>query len=463
MPYQTEHAARIKSPDLFIKESMRSKTLSEGIRVIVGKLITANDKMTAQSYRFNKSNFTVDEAKKWLTENNVKYVSFEPAKKEIQSFKRSFKLQCYAVTISAQEILANIPINTLSEIKENNPHPYFRAYSIMHEGTARPRVIGEKESLPTLWTRKVIQSAKNIIKRGVQFFVGHNADNSTRGRRSIGEVVGNFQKMINDKLHNIAIGYFPDRIEADKYNVCSIEGGVIAQDFQDYSLIREIKNISGIALAHSSYERPAFPGAVYMAAVQAFDDDPADLPPSKNKNVRRSQNMDTITFEDVKKAVRNMNIFPSQLFAEPDLRNDRTFSKIFDDVAKAAKEGMIPKSDYDKEILSRDETIKKLTKDVSIVTAHDKLKKSLPEGLTDSQKNFINKKFAPETMESLDDSKLKEFVTNAIKEYSEYASLFNAKPENNGNPKPPTQKNEGDDMDEIDKIVNDVAIQPQGV
>jgi hypothetical protein len=375
-------------------------------------------------------------------------------------YEKDLKLQCYTVKVSSQEILQNIPVNILSEIKEKDEHPYFRAYSVMHEGTARPKIIGENESLPTVWTRKIVRSAKNVIKRGVQFFIGHNKDNSTKGRKSIGEVVGNFQKMIGDKLHNIAVGYFPDKLEADKFNICSIEGGVLAKDYDDYSEIKEVKNVSGIALGHDSYEKPAFPGAVYLASIQAFDDDdPEDSPPSKKNKTGGNP---TMTFEDVKKAVRDMNIHVSQLYTEDEVKNDRVFVKLFDNVAKAAKEGMISKEDYDKEVNTKDDTIKKLTKDNQLITAHDKLKKSLPEGLTDSQKNFIDKKFKPEDMESLEESNIKDFVNNAIKEYSEYASLFNADPKDSENTSDDNDSDEKN-LDEVDKIVDEVITQPKGV
>lgn len=458
MPYPNEHAARIKSPGLFIKDSMRSKNLAEGIRLIVGKLQTMPDKMTSQAYRFNKAIFSAAQARKWLSDNNVKYISFEAALKNIQSMEREIKLQCYRIQLSPQEIKSNIPINIMADIKEKDQHPYFRAYSVMHEGIASPRVIGENNALPTKWTRKVIQASKNILKRGVQFFIGHNSDNSTNGRQSIGEVVATFQKLIGEKLHNIAIGYFPDRLEADKYNICSIEGNILAQDYPDYSIVKDIKNISGIALGNASYGKPAFPGAIYLGAIQAFDDNGDDVPPSKNNKGKEI----TMTFEDVKKAIRDMNIFPHQLYTEDDLKNDTSFSKIFDNVAKAAKEGMITKSEHDEIISAKTKEIEKLVKDVSLVTAHDKLKKSLPEGLTESQKTFIDKKFKPENMDELTDESIKTFVTDAIKEYSEYASLFGGSKqlENNVNS---GNDNSDDNLDEIDKIVNEVVTKPQGV
>ena len=35
--------------------------------------------MEAQSYRFDKSQFTAEEAKRWLKKHDISYTSFEPA------------------------------------------------------------------------------------------------------------------------------------------------------------------------------------------------------------------------------------------------------------------------------------------------------------------------------------------------------------------------------------------------
>jgi hypothetical protein len=86
MPYPNEHAARVKDPAKFQKDSFKRKSISAGVNIIIGKL-DGETTMTTQAYRFDKNKFTVSEAKKWLKDNNVDYMSFEPAseKKEFQA------------------------------------------------------------------------------------------------------------------------------------------------------------------------------------------------------------------------------------------------------------------------------------------------------------------------------------------------------------------------------------------
>ena len=78
MPYPTEHSARVKDPGAFEADSMRSKEIAPGVRIIIGHL-KGETTMTTQAYRFDKEKFTPEEAKKWLKDNDVDYISFEPA------------------------------------------------------------------------------------------------------------------------------------------------------------------------------------------------------------------------------------------------------------------------------------------------------------------------------------------------------------------------------------------------
>ena len=76
MPYPNEHAARVKEPGEFEKDSMRTKPLGKGVSIIIGKI---GNSMVAQSYRFSADKYTAEEAKKWLDDNKIKYESFEAA------------------------------------------------------------------------------------------------------------------------------------------------------------------------------------------------------------------------------------------------------------------------------------------------------------------------------------------------------------------------------------------------
>lgn len=79
-PYPSEHAARVRDPDDFEKDSFRRKNISEGIDIIIGRL-KGETKMTTQAYRFDAEKFTAAQAKKWLKDHDIDYISFEAASK----------------------------------------------------------------------------------------------------------------------------------------------------------------------------------------------------------------------------------------------------------------------------------------------------------------------------------------------------------------------------------------------
>lgn len=83
-PFPNEHAARVRDPGDFEDGSFRSKSLTAGVRIIVGKL-KGEDSMTAQTYRFDKDKFTPEQAKAWLKAHKVMHKSFEQATGEKES------------------------------------------------------------------------------------------------------------------------------------------------------------------------------------------------------------------------------------------------------------------------------------------------------------------------------------------------------------------------------------------
>jgi ATP-dependent Clp protease protease subunit len=79
MPLPNEHSARVKDPGEFKQDSFRRKNITDGVDIIIGKLKSGGDEMVTQTYRLKADKFTIKEAKQWLKDNNVNYISFEPA------------------------------------------------------------------------------------------------------------------------------------------------------------------------------------------------------------------------------------------------------------------------------------------------------------------------------------------------------------------------------------------------
>jgi len=75
-PYPNEHAARITDPKLYDEFKRTNDKFGPGIDAIWG---LKEGEISLQSIRFDKNKYTVDEAKKWLKDNDYTPIKFEPA------------------------------------------------------------------------------------------------------------------------------------------------------------------------------------------------------------------------------------------------------------------------------------------------------------------------------------------------------------------------------------------------
>jgi hypothetical protein len=75
-PYANEHAARMHDPSGYDKFSRKNTTT--GVDMIIG---WKGNKSEVQAVRFDSQKFTPEEAKQWMKDHEMKYISFEGAKK----------------------------------------------------------------------------------------------------------------------------------------------------------------------------------------------------------------------------------------------------------------------------------------------------------------------------------------------------------------------------------------------
>ena len=127
-----------------------------------------------------------------------------------------------------------------------------------------------------------------------------------------------------------------------------------------------------------------------------------------------------MTFDEVKKAVRDMNIFPRQLYTLEDIKNDNIFGEII--LSNESFKTEIEKLKKDKETLENEKI--ELFKKEQMSSAKDRLLNIGKEyKVTDKQKTYIDMKFK-KGVEDVSDESLKKFVENTLQEYKDIASLF---------------------------------------
>jgi hypothetical protein len=294
-------------------------------------------------------------------------------------------------------------------------------YSICHEGVSHPKLLGEGAKRIG-WTRRAVQSISNVIKNGIKFFKGHNSDNSTDNRRILGEVVGSSEKEIDGRLHRIVVAYHPPEVreEVKKYDICSQESVWNFVEKSGKLIADSIEELTGIALGSSKEEQPAFEGAVRLGMVQAFGDrvreKTAGEPAVENTGVK------TMTFEDVKKAVVDLNIHPSQLFSLEKVKTDYNFSKEFDRVENEVKELKKQTELLTKEKTEKETQLSGLIREKQTATVKTRLSELSKElRLTDKERIFVEKMFK-DSVDPTDDG-LKKFIDEQRGIFKEVASL----------------------------------------
>lgn len=292
----------------------------------------------------------------------------------------------------------------------------------------------------------MIQSIGSKIKDGIKFFVNHNADNSIENRKDIGKVVGSYVKNIDDKLSQIVIGHFDNEEEIKNMDINSMEADISYDE--NSGEVQEVKEITGIAVGSSSENSPAFPGAVRLASLQCFEkeDVTKKIIIEPGKGVRKMP-----TFEEVKTFVRDHNVWPSQLYDENILKQDKEFQHIFSEKESLAKDKEKLESDFKKYKEENENIIKEGQK----ASVKDRLKKLLPEGLTKNQESFIQEEFNPDALQDLSDDGLKKYIDSAKEQYGKYAKLFGSKEENEINDKKEDTKII-EEKTEVDEIVDTI-------
>jgi hypothetical protein len=430
MPYPSEHAGRIIDPSKFEKDSFRRKNISKGIDIILGRL-KGETTLTTQAYRFKKDMFTVDEAKKWLQEHDIKTILFEKAeekkeKKTTQSFQQSIVLfEKRIQSFTQNEILKVIPTDILEKIKKKDSHPFFQMYSLCHEGISTPTIIGEKAQ-PIAWPKKAIQSIKNIITKGIKLFKGHNKDNSTNNRKEIGEVIHSFEKEMDGKLHHVIITYHDpiQRKEAMNYDIISQEADWNFFESAGQLIADTIDKLTGIAMGNSAYENPAFSGAKRLGFIQAFEK-------IKKENIKGDIMSDEIivdgestnkknqmSFKQWISLRKHFNVYPRQIVTLDELKADREFGKYFDEL-DSSKEKI---DNLNKVIETKDLEIIKLKKQIHLDSAGNRLNdlmklKNYPEKMRPIITKIFEKQ--KDNVNDLSDKGLEKFLdqyTNVVQD-----------------------------------------------
>jgi hypothetical protein len=311
---------------------------------------------------------------------------------------------------SQNDIIQRIPPQILAEIKQKDEHPFFQLYSVCHEGTSTPKIEG-KGYKPITWFREAIQSIKNVIKKGIKFFDGHNETNDKQNKQILGEVIHAFEEEIDNKLHYCTIGYFPPETKniAKNMDICSQEAEWNLIETAGRLIAESCLAVTGIALANSKDSQPAFKDAKRLAYLQAFEN--ISEGNSRTGEVQMDYNdiLKTSNKDVVKRLIEDLQLHPNQLFDLKGIQEDREFSKIFEGIK--SKDTDIQAKNMELEKIKQENT--KLNRSIQLQNAKGKLSDLYKQNnLTENIKKFIDDIYEEnkEKIEDLSENGLKSFV-----------------------------------------------------
>ena len=326
--------------------------------------------------------------------------------------------------LSGFDVLSMVPADVLARIKETDAHPFFQAYSICHDGISNPTILGDTAK-PITWARRAVQSIKNAVVKGVKFFLGHNEDNSTTGRRALGEVVASQEMEIDGQLHHVAIGYFPKPELVKDFDICSQEADWDLVETPTGWLADKLDKLTGIALSSSKVDKPAFSGARRLGTVQAFD---TPEEPVKLKEKIMAVELTGCSFAELSAELTRRNAYPHQVFSLDQIRADK---EIAPSLEKAAKHDALVKELADEKAahkitadkLKVTETEAQTAKRGSeLITAKTRLEKLAKDAnATEKQLPFVLTRFTKiaDKLSDLTDDGLIKFLNEQVAIYND--------------------------------------------
>lgn len=332
--------------------------------------------------------------------------------------------------LSAQQVQAatQIELNevvdplVIKHIKENDPNPEIRLYSIGHEGKSNLHLPGIGNATFT-WIQAAVRAIADKLKLGTAVFDRHDPDtNLHEGRTQIGQVVGKMVKQIGDRLSTLAAIHIYPQFKSRPLDVASIEADIEFGHDEHIAWPTNINSVSGIALSNSSIDSPGFPGATLLGAVQAYVQ--AFAGEFGDNKMNQS---------DVKAAIAELKLSPSDLFSVEEVVGDKKvrtnlqeaatrMGKERDTARERVAELENQNAEKDKKLLQHDVQSKSASVFDSILTERD----STPERkLDDKAKAFVKRNLKNFSSTAEDEDALKvdagKFVDASVKEYGELA------------------------------------------
>jgi hypothetical protein len=334
--------------------------------------------------------------------------------------------------MASSEILDHIPASAYKRIKAQDGKPEFRAYVIAHEGESEGKVVGIGKVIKK-WARSAISNINDRLALGTSIFHLHEMTNDHEGRKPIGEVVGKALSDVAGKLSSLAFMYIYPEYRDIPLDIASIEADITMPENINpnaRAVDVDVEDITAIALGNSQTNKPGFAGAALVATLQEFADSASREKPNQGDK--------SMTKEELKQAIRDAKLKPSDIFGSDEIaddptvqgvirdrrRNEEGFGRRMEEKLEAEKKDLQAKiSDLEAKLSDKDSRLLKTKATDAIKPAIERRK------LDEKQTAFVMRnasKFDPKSEESLAGD-LDRFLDAQLDEYKTNAEIFGVK------------------------------------
>ena len=361
------------------------------------------------------------------------------------------RIRAYVRNMASNEIARMVGEARMRQIKLVDPHPVFKAFVVGHEGEAQGYVVGVG-NIVKRWFRATIEKLHDRIKEGIAIFNGHGETNDQSGRVPIGQVVGKKLENVGNRLSAVVACYIFPEFRHLPLDVASIEASVDIEESRDGFKVVDVGEVTAIALANRLVETPGFPGATLLGQLQAF--------------AKSDFGGERMTLEEMKDAVREMGLKPSDLFRVEHLAEDPSVKGFLGEATKKAlaeeywarKRDEAKWAEEQKKVQAEIEAVKAENKGLKTTTAKSLIpglfeKKKADRKLDEKQAKFILKRLdkfePPEEGKDLDKA-LDKHMDDELDEYMKLASdVFGIVPPPGGEKKGSEPKEGGDEPPDL--------------
>lgn len=284
MPYPNEHSARIKNPDDFAQtatwkdgskgrfrrvngeKEYKGITAPHPIDIIYGKLPGKNkkdDSPIVQAIRFPVKNWTAKAAKKWLDDNDIKYIRFEPAEESKDMNNQSTYLTTVIDEWSVEEIRKQIidsPDQKIDIYISSNGGSVDKGFELANfiEGVKNKEIhthiLSNADSIATVIFLAPPKERRHAVASST--FMIHNPKAVAMFIELDEEAAENLQnqlEFVKTRILNYYVRKFPNLTRDELSDLMDKDTYMTAEELQEYGAIEEILESFDIAAYNKDY------------------------------------------------------------------------------------------------------------------------------------------------------------------------------------------------------------------